>query len=399
MKNRLHFFMIGILLVISQITHSQTYTAGSTYFGQKQYIEYLAGNTPIIISAPHGGYLTPSEIPNRNCNGATTIEDAYTEELTREIAQEIFRQTGKYPHMIINRLDRVKLDANREVNEATCGNSISRTAWNEYHQFITNAKSQINNAFTKGIYVDVHGHSHRKELIELGYMLYDDELRLSDATLNTTTYLNYSSVKNLAISNPNTLTHAQVLRGNMSLGTLLEGQGYPSVPSTTNPAPKKGDAYFSGGYNVDTHGSRKGGSIDGVQMECNKTGIRDNVTNRQKFAKKFATVLLNYIEYHYKITLRTTTSKKYIESIDLEEFIEESFKLYPNPAQQDVSIQLAHFHGKAKVVIFNSLGQKVLEKDLLENNTTLSLDGFVAGIYLVQVNDGDDVSTKRLLVK
>ena len=41
------------------------YVAGQSYTGRNGYIEYIAGNAPVIYTAPHGGNLTPSEIPDR----------------------------------------------------------------------------------------------------------------------------------------------------------------------------------------------------------------------------------------------------------------------------------------------------------------------------------------------
>ena len=51
------------------------------------------------------------------------------------------------------------------------------------------------------------------------------------------------------------------------LPTALNATGYLSLPSPTKAAPASGESYFQGGYNVDTHGSQDGGSIDGVQIE------------------------------------------------------------------------------------------------------------------------------------
>ena len=49
------------------------YTPGKSYFGKNDYTEYVAGNAPLIYSAPHGDALTPSDIPDRTaarCGGA-----------------------------------------------------------------------------------------------------------------------------------------------------------------------------------------------------------------------------------------------------------------------------------------------------------------------------------------
>src|SRR5687768_12645777 len=42
------------------------YAAGQMYTGRNGYIEYYAGNSPLIISAPHGGQVLPTEIPLRD---------------------------------------------------------------------------------------------------------------------------------------------------------------------------------------------------------------------------------------------------------------------------------------------------------------------------------------------
>ena len=87
-------------------------TAGQAVFGRNQYIEYIPGNLPIIISAGHGGRLIPTDIPARTFGSMAFDEN--TQELARKIAAEFFRRTGKYPHLIINRLSRTRLDPNRE---------------------------------------------------------------------------------------------------------------------------------------------------------------------------------------------------------------------------------------------------------------------------------------------
>ncbi len=48
-------------------------------FYTKEYIEYIAGDLPIILSAPHGGDMVPEEIPDRT--QGTTVRDSRTEEL------------------------------------------------------------------------------------------------------------------------------------------------------------------------------------------------------------------------------------------------------------------------------------------------------------------------------
>ena len=63
--------------------------------------------------------------------------------------------------------------------------------------------------------------------------------------------------------------------------------------------PKAGDAYFRGGYNTERHGSSTDGSVDAIQIECNREGVRDTESNRLDFAMSTAEVIKQYLEAHY----------------------------------------------------------------------------------------------------
>src|SRR5215510_12609946 len=101
------------------------YTPGQSYFGRNNYIEYIAGDGPVILSATHGGSLTPARIPDRTdaaCGATvTTTADLNTRELVIAMQQAIHARSGKFPHVVINNLHRKKLDANRPLGEAACG--------------------------------------------------------------------------------------------------------------------------------------------------------------------------------------------------------------------------------------------------------------------------------------
>ena len=81
------------------VVTAQPYVPGQTYYGRSNYIEYIAGELPIILSAPHGGGLTPGEIPNRtNCTTCgwnfETVTDSNTDDLARKLRTEIQNLTG-----------------------------------------------------------------------------------------------------------------------------------------------------------------------------------------------------------------------------------------------------------------------------------------------------------------
>ncbi len=83
-----------------------------------------------------------------------------TQEVARAFGQTLFDRTGRRPHIVINRLHRIKLDANREIGEAAQGNATAETAWREFHEFIEAAKDAVFDDFGRGLYIDLHGHGH-----------------------------------------------------------------------------------------------------------------------------------------------------------------------------------------------------------------------------------------------
>lgn len=300
----LGWFVLAMLFVGTAT--AQPYVPGTTYFGRSNYIEYIAGDLPVILAAPHGGTLTPSEIPNRtNCTTCgwdfSTAHDTNTEDLARRFRTEMQNLTGHTPHVIICRLSRTKLDANRDIEEAAQGNFAAETAWNEFHGFINAAKSNINARFGAGFFIDLHGHGHTIQRLELGYLLTASELNLSDATLNGSSfYENKSSIRQLSVDSP--LSFAALLRGPTSFGACLEAEGYPSVPAPGDPSPGS-DPYFNGGFNTVQHGSRNGGTISGVQIESHWTGVRDTAANRTAFAQGLARALNNFFIQHFGLSL------------------------------------------------------------------------------------------------
>ena len=106
--------------------------AGQSYFGRDNYIEYIAGNSPVVFTAPQGGMIRPSDFATRTCG--ITGADLNTQELVRAMQTQYFRRTGKYPHVVINRLHRSKMDANRDLSEATWGGDPrAGIVWTEWH--------------------------------------------------------------------------------------------------------------------------------------------------------------------------------------------------------------------------------------------------------------------------
>lgn len=266
--------------------------------GSNNYIEFIEGNMPLVISIPHGGYLIPESIPERICVGCAKNPDVFTIEIGTDIRRFIYEKTGFYPYVIINHLHRTRLDPNRNIEEAAVGNIQAEQAWKEFHNYIDSAIYEVEKSFGKGLYIDLHGHRHKIKRVELGYLLTAEELRLDDDFLNDETFFEYSSLRNLINNNINSYSYTELLRGPESFGTMLEDTGYECVPSQKHPSPKIGEPHFSGGYNTSRHSSVSGNSLDGIQIEIDLE-LRNDPVRRVDFAESISDVILKYLKTHY----------------------------------------------------------------------------------------------------
>ena len=251
------------------------------------------------------------------------------------------------------------------------------------------ANSQYNN---KILFVDLHGHGHTIQRIELGYLLSSSDLELSEATLNTTTYINQSSIKNLVLNNRNNYTHTQLLRGPNSFGTLLTNQGFPAVPSQQIPYPGATSSYFSGGYTTETHTCfNPAVTTNGFQMELNYEGVRNSNSNRTLFAEKFKNVVLNYLNTHTNVVLGSCTP------LGTDEHNENEFIIYPNPLKSGSQLFIkGTTFNNLRFRIFNSLGQEITHGTVnngneIDVNCTLN-----KGIYIVSILNTNGAEMKKL---
>lgn len=371
---------------------AQQFIAGEIYFDSTQFVVYRAGNLPIILSAPHGGGLRPDSIPDRACDNCVTSRDSWTQTITEGVYEAIVAETGCYPHAVINLLHRIKFDANRNVDEAALGIPIVEQAWRGYHQLIDSAKARVELEYSRGLFLDMHGHAHAIQRIELGYLLNKSVLQLSDEELDTEIVINESSIRTLEGDNLNDFSHSDLLRGAQSLGTLLTIKGLPSVPSLQDPFPLNKENYFSGGFNTVRHGSRdNGGRIDAIQIEMNQE-IRFDEDKRAMLIDSLATVILDYISIHYHDSFQdnfcnilTDVSDTGLESVP--------FSIYPNPTNS--LLQIRTTAQDFDIHIVNQVGQVVNTT----RNNTVDVSHLPAGYYLVQLSkDGLLLSVKKLIV-
>ena len=262
-------------------------------FGYKNYVEYIQGNIPLIISAPHGGRITPKEIPDRTYG--TLVMDTNTDKLARLIVKDFKSKYGKTPHVIICDLRRSKIDCNRDIKEGAQGNPDAEKTWKDFHAFIQEAQKKILEKHQFGFFIDLHAHGHQFQRLELGYLIKSKELQLDDNKINN--LMNKSSIKTL--TELSSESFAEILRGKNSLGALFAEHKIPSVPSIQYPNPGK-EKYFNGGFNTQKYCK---GKFSGLQVECHLRGVRDKDKNRKAFAGIFNKVIIKFLKIQLNLDL------------------------------------------------------------------------------------------------
>lgn len=390
MVKRSILFVLFISYCLS-ICIGQTFEIGERYFSANEHTEYIHGNLPIILSAPHGGEKQPNNIPDRDCPSCVTQNDSYTQELTRELAEAIIEKTGCFPHVIINRLHRSKLDANRNQTEGADGDPQGIIAWMGYHDFVDSARQFVEESFGKGLFLDIHGHGHDIQRLELGYLLSKSNLQLSDDELADVEFINKSSIRSLANTNLQNEEFSSLIRGDNSFGTLIGNRNFDAVPSAQDENPIGNELYFSGGYNTVQYGSRNNGNIDAIQIECNQD-VRFNATTRKRFADSLATVIIEFIEYYYfdqsLSNICSSTSVKELKDI--------SFEIYPNPATDFILIR--GLKQPSQIRIYDQLGRLLINQFVDEFNNQIKVTSLQVGIYFIRIETRDGWFDRKHLI-
>lgn len=260
------------------------------------YIEVRHGTLPIVLTVPHGGSLKPANVLARRYG--VTGTDSNTIPLAELLIEELEARYGGKPHAIISRLHRTRLDPNRDLEEAAQGDPTAIAAWQRFHDCAQKACDSVMKKSGLGLLLDIHGHRHLEQRVELGYLVKGDILKRSDEELNADAALIASTcIRDLDKRSPQSFS--ELLRGPQSLGGLLEFRGFRSLPSPARPSPGFMASYFSGVYDVAAHGSRRGGTVSAIQVECPWNNVRDTPENQRRFAVALADSLGVYFEVHF----------------------------------------------------------------------------------------------------
>ena len=74
-----------------------------------------------------------------------------------------------------------------------------------------------------------------------------------------------------------------------------------------------------------------------------------------------------------------------------------TFKLYPNPAVNDIVYITTKYDGKKDVIVYDVFGEVVLTDRI--SSKTLDISRLISGVYVLQVIENGETMTRKLVVK
>jgi N-formylglutamate amidohydrolase len=231
-------------------------------------VTVITGEIPIVISAPHGGKLAIPDCPLRTRKETplfVTVEDSGTARLAQAIADEILKQTGKRPWVVVARFARKYADANRPAKWAF-ESEAAKKPYDDYHRALRKAVDSARKQDPFGLLIDVHGQKLDQNVVFRG-------------TQNRKTVMGLLERRGEA-----------GFTGKESFLGRLESSGIRISP-THSQTDQQEDSKYDGGFTVQTYGSSRKDGLDAIQLE-----FGEHYRNNQGYsetAKKIAQAIVD----------------------------------------------------------------------------------------------------------
>jgi N-formylglutamate amidohydrolase len=207
-------------------------------------ITVKAGTLPVIVSAPHGGRKPIPDCPERkggpHVKLFAVVTDTNSDLLAEKVAGAIEKKMNGKPDLVIARFERKYLDVNRPAADAY-ESEAAKPVYEAYHKALKDARDAVQKEWGRGLFLDLHGQAAYPNLVLRGTNNGKTVAHLVDR------------FGKAAVTGPEGI-----------LGRLAAG-GYKVFPA--NDSDDKENPFFSGGYIVQTYGSKHGGSVDAIQLE------------------------------------------------------------------------------------------------------------------------------------
>lgn len=179
-----HLFAFGLILLAHD--SMQQLPLPYTFGYRSSYRFHPHGNINLIISAPHGGNMTPSNVPDRAVGGCglsantgapfcswnyndtcvgvnpcniVNARDPVSDNFAMSVANELNRAWGYKPFVVAGIWARRKVEYNRIMVEGTLRHPEAVASYQGYHSFINETVNTLHRNFGTSLLIDMHGHS------------------------------------------------------------------------------------------------------------------------------------------------------------------------------------------------------------------------------------------------
>lgn len=72
---------------------------------------------------------------------------------------------------------------------------------------------------------------------------------------------------------------------------------------------------------------------------------------------------------------------------------------FPNPANNEITVEIQYVNPKIRLDIYNSMGQMVFQSNIINQTTTINLESFSKGLYFFKVCMEDEVVVKKIIIE
>jgi hypothetical protein len=105
---------------------------------------------------------------------------------------------------------------------------------------------------------------------------------------------------------------------------------------------------------------------------------------------------LGYYSFETRFIMPRDADDVSITSGIMENKLASNFNVYPNPAKNNVQIEVK---STTNITIYNSIGVLVFERTVNKDVISIDIQNWSSGIYVIQSNDGASISSQKLIVK
>ncbi len=147
---------------------------------------------------------------------------------------------------------------------------------------------------------------------------------------------------------------------------------------------------------------------EGGNFESYLITIYSNITEGETITFKWLDesdveyTIMSYVIFYNNSIMGSLTDPfifsdtKAYTAIDEEEL--RKFKVYPNPATQNVFVDISELLGTYDLKIYNVLGNEVFSEKKIKDNVNIDLLNFKTGMYFMVIEGVDKILTRKLIV-